>query len=125
MSLLVAVLVAVLAASPAAAQGSSEDEPIYETRKGSGFELYEDGTLIIGGDVAGSCDTVLETFRLTDERPPRDVYKQVEACEEFGFRVPGSESLPETGGPSLPVLAALGLVLSCALCGLAVRRAAE
>ena len=127
--LLVALPVTVLLAPPAAAQGP-EGEPIYESpegsvREGSGFELYADGSLNIGGDVLGSCETVLETFRRTGERPTRDTYRQVEACEEFGFQVPGSESLPETGGPSLPVVATLGSILACALCLLATRRAIE
>ena len=114
-----------LLAAPAAAQGS-EDEPIYSTKKGPGYELYADGSIVVGGDVASSCDTVLESFLETNEEdPPRDTYRQVAICEEFGFEVPGSESLPETGGPPLPVVAALGLVLACTLCRLATRRATE
>ncbi len=73
--------------------------------------------------MAGSCDTLLESFLETDEKnPPRDTYRSVEICEEFGFEVPGSESLPETGGPSLPVVAAMGLILACALFRIGTRR---
>ena len=82
--------------------------------------MYEDGT-IIGGDVQGSRDMVLQEVQQTGAKPPREIYRQVEACEEAGFSVPGSESLPETGGPSLPVVAAPGLILSCALCRLVAR----
>ena len=123
-ALLTSLVVAVLLASPAAAQGP-EGEPIYETQVGQGFELYADGTLIIGGDVVGSCEALVREARPKPVKPTRDLLRQVEACEEAGLRVPGSESLPETGGPSLPVVAALGLTLGCALCLLATRRVAE
>ena len=126
-ALLTSLVVAVFLASPAAAQGP-EGEPIYktqETQEGQGFELYADGTLIIGGDVVGSCEALVREARPKPVKPTRDLLRQVEACEEAGLRVPGSESLPETGGPSLPVVAALGLTLGCALCLLATRRVAE
>lgn len=119
-SLTLLLAAAVILASPAAAQGP-EGEPVYTSREGSGYEVYEDGTLIIGGDVNSSCDTVLESVLRGPLEPTRETYMQIKACEEAGFRVPGSESLPETGGPSLPIATALGLILSCALCHLATR----
>ncbi len=106
---------------PAAAQESPKGEPVYTSREGPGYEVYADGSLDIGGDVLGSCDTVLEAIQRGPLEPTRETYRQVQVCEEAGFRVPGSEFLPETGGPSLPVVAALGLVLSCALCRLGTR----
>ena len=106
--------------SPAAAQGS-KGEPIYKSQEGAGYKVYADGSLNIGGDVQGSCDTVLQEVQQTGAKPPREIYRQVEACEDAGFSVPGSESLPETGGPSLPIVAALGLILSCALYRLGTR----
>ena len=45
-------------------------------------------------------------------KPGREFLWQIEACEEAGFRVPGSEYLPETGGPSLPMVAALERVMN-------------
>ena len=122
-ALLASLLVAVLLASPAAAQGLPEGDPVYTSQEGSGYEVYEDGSLIIGGDVLGSCDTVLQSIQQGPLKPSRETYTQVEICEEAGFSVPGSESLPETGGPPLPIIAALGLLLlGGALCSLGVRR---
>jgi len=119
--LLAYLLVAALLAPPAAAQGP-EGEPIHKTREGQGFELYADGTLIIGGDVVGSCEALVREARPKPVKPGRELLRQVEACEEAGFPVPGSESLPETGGPILPIFAALGLILGCVLCRLGTRR---
>lgn len=102
---------AVLLATPAATQGP-EGEPIYKTREGQGFELFADGTLIIGGDVVGSCETLVREARPKPVKPDREFLRQIEACEEAGFRVPGSEYLPETGGPSLPMVAALERVMN-------------
>ena len=110
-----------LLAPTASAQGP-EGEPIYKTRGGGqGFELYADGTLIIGGDVVGSCEALVREARPKPVNPDREFLRQIEACEEAGFSVPGSESLPETGGP--PVLAALAVSLAGgAILSLGVRR---
>ena len=124
-ALLASLLVAALLASPATAQGP-EGEPIYESQEGFGFELYADGTLVTGGDVVGSCEALVREAQPKPLEPEQDFYRellrQVQACEEAGFRVPGSESLPEAGGPSLPVVAALGLILACGLCRLGTRQ---
>jgi hypothetical protein len=119
--LLTSLLAAVLLAPTASAQGLPEGEPIYTTQRGQGYEVYADGSLNIGGDVLGSCDTVLQSVRQGPLEPTRETYMQIEACEEAGFQVPGSESLPETGGP--PVLAALAVLLAGgAILSLGVRR---
>ena len=70
----------------------------------------------------GSCDTVLQSVRQGPLKPTRETYTQIEVCEEMGFPVPGSESLPETGGPPLLIIATLGLLLGGALRSLGVRR---
>ena len=97
-ALLASLLAAVLLAPAAAAQGLPEGEPIYTTQRGQGYEVYADGSLNIGGDVLGSCDTVLQEVQQTRAEPTREIYMQIEVCEDAGFPVPGSESLPETGG---------------------------
>ena len=110
-----------LLAPTASAQGLPEGEPIYTSQQGSGYEVYEDGTLITGGDVLGSCDKVLQEVQQTGAKPTRGILREVEICEEAGFSVPGSESLPETGGP--PVAATLAaLLLVGAILLLGVRR---
>ncbi len=120
-ALLTALLAALLAA-PAAAQGS-EDGPIYTARvDGEPFKLYADGAIVTGGDVVGGCEALVRDAYPKPVEPDRGLLRQVAICEEFGFEVPGSEALPETGGPPLPVVAALGLILSIALCYLGLRR---
>ena len=119
-ALLAYLLVAALLASPAAAQGP-EGEPIYTSPEGSRFELYADGS-IVTGDVLGGCEALVRDAYPKPVEPDPELLRQIEACEEFGFEVPGSESLPETGGPLLPVIAALGLIVSCALFHLGTRR---
>ena len=120
-ALLASLLVAVLLAPAAPAQGP-EGEPIYKTRGGGqGFELYADGTLIIGGDVVGSCEALVREARPKPVEPDREFLRQTEACEDAGFPVPGSGSLPKTGGP--PVLTALAvLIAGGAILSLGVRR---
>ena len=113
-SLLASLLVAGLFASPAAAQGP-EGEPIYTSPESSQFELYADGS-IVTGDVLGGCEALVRDAYPKPVEPDPELLRQIEACEKFGFQVPGSESLPETGGPSLPIVAVLGLILSYALC---------
>ena len=111
-ALLTSLLLAAVLAAPAVAQ-LPEGEPIYETRRGQGFELYANGSITIGGDVNGSCEALVREARPKPVEPDRELLSWIEACEEAGFSVPGSESFPETGGPSLPIVAALGLALSC------------
>jgi hypothetical protein len=72
--------------------------------------------------VLGSCGTVLQSVRQGPLKPSGETYTQIEVREEVGFSVPGSEFLPETGGPPLLIIATLGLLLSGALCSLGVRR---
>ena len=121
--LLLPALAATLFASPSVAQDGSTEESEIVLRAGQGYyEVYEDGSLNIGGDVLGSCDTVLESVLEGPLEPSRENYRQVRICEEAGFRVPGSESLPETGGPPPPVLAAALLILGGALYSYGVRR---
>lgn len=124
LSVLVSLLVAVLLASPAVAvaQGLPKGDPAYTSQEGLGYEVYEDGTLIIGGDVLGSCDTVLQEVQQTGAKPTQEILRQVEVCTEAGFPPPGSESLPETSGPPLLIIATLGLLLSGALCFRGIRR---
>ena len=70
----------------------------------------------------GSRGTVLQSVRQGPLKPTRETYTQTEVCEEADFSVPGSESLPETGGPPLLIIATLGLLLGGALCSLGLRR---
>ena len=118
---LLSMLAVLLFASPTTAQGP-EGEPIYKTREGQGFELYADGTLIIGGDVVGSCEALVREARPKPLKPTRDLLRQAEACEEAGFRVPGSDALPDTGGPPLLIVAGALLLGTCVLGSLGVRR---
>jgi LPXTG-motif cell wall-anchored protein len=120
-TLLPALLVTVLLASPAMAQEEHGGEPVYTSQEGPGYEVYEDGTFVIGGDVVGNCGAVLQETRQTGRDPSPEILRQVEVCTEAGFPPRGSESLPETGGPLFPIIA-IALLLSSALCFLGVRR---
>jgi hypothetical protein len=116
--LLAAVLSAVLvtvAVSPAQAQldlsGNATPPPEYQVK--------EDGTLIIGGDVAVSC------FQIGREDPYLQADgPQARACEAAGFGTamgPSSggtsapsasaSALPETGGSGFPMAALVPLAL--------------
>ena len=61
------------------------------------YQVTEEGTLIIEGDVLIGCQDIIKTYT----RDPR-VYldeserKYVEACKKAGF--PPSDTLPQTGG---------------------------
>lgn len=121
-ALVSSLLLTVFLATPAVAQGDPRGEPVFESQEGSGYEIYEDGTFVIGGDVIGSCDAVLQETQQTGTQPSGEVLRQVEICTEAGFPPEGSESLPETGGPPLSILVASGLLLGAALCSLGIRR---
>lgn len=119
----VAVLVATLSTGPAGAQEDGTGEPVFVSRQGSGYEVYDDGTFVIGGDVVGSCDAVLQETRQTDMKPGREILRQVEICTEAGFPPPGSAALPDTGGPPLLAIAT-AMIAGGFLCVLGVRRRA-
>jgi hypothetical protein len=119
------LLLAVLLASPAAAQGrrrgGARTDPVDIRQIGSEYEVYEDAHLVIGGDVNGSCDTVLRAAQQGVLRPTRETYTQSEGCEEAGFSVADSETLPEPGGPPVSTVLAAPL-LGGAVLSLCVRR---
>ena len=102
-ALLASLLVAALLASPAAAQGP-EDGPIYKSQEGPGHELYANGSIIVVGDAASSCEALVREARSKPVEPGPALLMQVEACEEAGFSVPG--------GLSSQIVAASGLILT-------------
>ncbi|HLL39423.1 MAG TPA: LPXTG cell wall anchor domain-containing protein [Rubrobacteraceae bacterium] len=133
--LLAAALFGTLAtvlASPALAQmdlsGNATPPPEYQVK--------EDGTLIVGGDIEVHCSQVgLDEQYLTADGP------HARACEAAGFEITGdgppdpsrspnastassNATLPETGGRSLPVppLAAAAALLATGLLALRVMR---
>ena len=85
------------------------------------YNVYKDGYPIIGGDGNGSSDTVLQAAQQGVLRPTREIYTQIEVCEEAGFSVAGSETLSETGGPPVSTVLAAPL-LGGAVLSLCVRR---
>ena len=114
--LLAAVLSIVLATmpvSPALAQLSGEGPPPPE------YQVKEDGTLIVGGDIETHCSQVgLDEQYLTADGP------EARACEAAGFEIAGdgtpggastpaasASALPETGGFGFPVAALVPLAL--------------
>ncbi len=114
--LLAAVLSVVLAtmpASPALAQLSGDGPPPPE------YQVKEDGTLIVGGDIEVHCSQVgLDEQYLTASGP------QARACEAAGFEIAGdgtpsgastpaasASGLPETGGSGPAVVAFVPLAL--------------
>ena len=50
--LLLAMLAALLFASPALGQ----EKPVFTSHEGPGYEVFKDGTFVIGGDVVGDCN---------------------------------------------------------------------
>ena len=114
--LLVAVLSMVLATlpvSPALAQLSGEGPPPPE------YQVKEDGTLIVGGDIESHCSQVgLDEQYLTADG------SEARACEAAGFEIAGdgppggvptpaasASALPETGGSGSAVVAFVPLAL--------------
>ena len=122
--MLLALLLAVLLfASAATAQ---EEEPILtspkDAREGEGYEVYADGTFVMGGDVVGDCGLLLQEVQATGRAPSSGLLREVEVCTKAGFPPPGSDALPDTGGPPFLIVAAALLLCICALGSLGVRR---
>ncbi len=121
--LLLALLAVLLFASAATAQ---EEEPILtspkDAREGEGYEVYKDGTFVIGGDVVGDCGLLLQEVQATGRAPSSELLRQVEVCTKAGFPPPGGDALPDTGGPPFLIVAAALLLCICALGSLGVRR---
>ncbi len=121
--LLLALLAVLLFASAATAQ---EEEPILtspkDAREGEGYEVYKDGTFVIGGDVVGDCGLLLQEVQATGRAPSSELLRQVEVCTKAGFPPPDSDALPDTGGPPFLIVAAALLLYICALGSLGVGR---
>ncbi len=114
--LLLALLAVLLFASAATAQ---EEEPILtspkDAREGEGYEVYKDGTFVIGGDVVGDCGLLLQEVQATGRAPSSELLRQVEVCTKAGFPPPDSDALPDTGGPPFLIVAAALILCICAL----------
>ncbi len=121
--LLLALLAVLLFASAATAQ---EEAPILtspkDAREGEGYEVYKDGTFVIGGDGVGDCGLLLQEVQATGRAPSSELLRQVEVCTKAGFPPPGSDALPDTGGPPFLIVAAALLLYICALGSLGVGR---
>jgi hypothetical protein len=88
------------------------------------YQVLDDGTIIIGGDVRGDCRTLLEDAEASGTAESREVARQAEACTEAGFP-PRGAPLPGTGGPSLALVgsaALLGAWVLAPLCRRGLRR---
>jgi hypothetical protein len=88
------------------------------------YQVLDDGTFIIGGDVVGDCRTLLEDAEASGTAASREVARQAEACTEAGFP-PRGAPLPGTGGPSLALVgsaALLGAWMLAPLCRRGLRR---
>ncbi len=108
--LLACVIVALVCAQPAAAQ----EKPVLTSSEGPGYEVFEDGTIVIGGDVVGDCRSLFESAKAAGTQNSKEIQRQVRVCTEAGFP-PRGAPLPSTGGqPILPVAVAL-LLVGCAL----------
>ena len=122
------MLLALLLAVPhfASAATAQEEEPILtspkDARPGQGYEVYKDGTFVIGGDVVGDCGLLLQEVQATGRAPSSGLLREVEVCTKAGFPPPGSDALPDTGGPPFLIVAAALLLCVCALGSLGVRR---
>ncbi len=77
---------------------------------------------MIGGDVVGDCGLLLQEVQATGRAPSSELLRQVEVCTKAGFPPPGSDTLPDTGGPPFLIVAAALLLCICALGSLGVRR---
>lgn len=124
-AVLVATLVALLAlATPAYPQASSEDLAADEegnlvAPRPPEYQVTEDGTLIVGGDVFVRCAEVgLDDYPPGADDPvvraqiDRSLRESARACESVGFPTAVDNSLgalPETGGA--PPLLSIGLLL--------------
>ena len=123
LSILLLVLPAVLLFAPPA---TAQEEPILtspkDARQGEGYEVFKDGMFVIGGDVVGDCNLLFQEVRQTDRAPSPELLRQAEVCKKAGFPPPGSDALPDTGGPAFSIVAAALLLCICALGSLGVRR---
>ena len=125
-TLLLAVLLAGLiatTASPAMAQTESEiatpDGAAAPRNEGSlyrgAYEVTEDGTLIIGGDVVVRCQYLVKLGAPSQG-------EDVDLCAEAGFppegavlsgpRSSGADALPETGGITSPPMTVVAAILA-------------
>jgi hypothetical protein len=113
--LLTLLLAMLLFASPATAQ----EEPILtspkDAREGEGYEVFKDGTFVIGGDVVGDYSLVLQEVQATGTAPSPEILRQVEVCTKAGFPPRGGASLPDIGGPPFLIVAGALLLGICAV----------
>lgn len=84
------------------------------------YQVLDDGTIIIGGDVRGDCRALLEDAEASGTAESPEIARQVEACTEAGFP-PRGAPLPGTGGPSLALVGSAALLGACVLGSLCVR----
>ncbi len=114
-TLLLCVCVVLLSTSPAEAQ----EEPILtspkDAREGEGYEVFKNGMFVIGGDVVGDCNSLLEDARSVGTVGSPEIARQVEVCTKAGFPPRGSASLPDTGGPPFLIVAGALLPGICAV----------
>lgn len=102
------VVLATISVSPALAQLAGDAPPP------PGYQVKEDGTLVIGGDVVVSCSQVgLEDPYLKAGGP------EARACEAAGFGgaagpSPGGAPAPEASASALPETGGLGSVVALA-----------
>lgn len=123
--LLLALLAVLLFASAATAQEGGTHPYFTQGRPrftGEGYEVYKDGTFVIGGDVVGDCGLLLQEVQATGRAPSSELLREVEVCTKAGFPPPGSDALPDTGGPPFLIVAAALLLCIYALGSLGVRR---
>ena len=95
---LLSLLAVLLFASPAIAQEEPILTSLKDAREGEGYEVYKNGTFVIGADVVVDCNLLFQEVRQTGRVPTSELLRQVEVCKKAGFPLPGSGSLPDTGG---------------------------
>ena len=95
---------------------------MFTSHEGQGYEVFKDGTFVIGGDVVGDCNLLFQEVRQTGRVPTSELLRQVEVCKKAGFPLPGSGSLPDTGGSPFLIVGGALLLGICALGSLGVRR---
>lgn len=117
LTLLLSAFATLLLTTPAVAQ-----EKVFSTREGQGYEVFEDGMIIIGGDVVGDCPSLLEDAREMGTAGSPQTSMEVEVCTEAGFPPRGSDALTDTGGfPVVTVAGAMLLLVTSALGFLGIR----